>query len=95
MAASYRGAILSSLVDAADLPEGEFLYGEIIGLAVISTAGKTIGEVIDIFNNGAHDIYVVRTGEKEYLIPAVTEFIRDIQLSEKRIIVNEMRGLFE
>jgi len=95
MAALYRGAFLSSSFEATDVREGEFLYEEIIGLAVISAGGNKIGEVVDIFNNGAHDVYVVRMGEKEYLIPAVKEFIRDIQLAEKRIIVNEMKGLFE
>ncbi len=95
MAALYRGAFLTSPLEAEDLRDDEFLYEEIIGLTVISAGGKEIGEVVDIFNNGAHDVYVVRMGSKEYLIPAVREFIRDILVTEKKIIVNEMGGLFE
>jgi 16S rRNA processing protein RimM len=95
MAAIYRGAFLALPFEATDLPEGEFLYEEIIGIDMISSEGKKIGKVVDIFNNGAHDVYVVRMGEKEYLIPAVKEFIRDILVAEKRIIVNEIKGLFE
>jgi 16S rRNA processing protein RimM len=95
MAALYRGALLSSSLEPTDLREGEFLYDEIIGLTVMSTGGNTIGEVVDIFHNGAHDVYVVRMGEKEYLIPAVKEFIIDILVAQKKIIVSEMKGLFE
>jgi 16S rRNA processing protein RimM len=95
MAALYRGAFLSVPFETTDLRKGEFLYEEIIGLAVISTDGNKIGEVIDIFYNGAHDVYVVRSGEKEYLIPAVREFIKDVQVDKKRIVVDKMKGLFE
>jgi 16S rRNA processing protein RimM len=95
MAALYRGALLSSIVEATALREGEFLYEQIIGLTVITSGGDTIGEVVDIFDTGAHDVYVVRRDEKEYLIPAVKEFIKDIQPAGKRIIVNEMKGLLD
>ncbi len=94
-AARYRGALLSSLIEAIVLSEGEFFYEQIIGLTVISSDGNKIGEVVDIFDSGAHDVYVVRRDEKEYLIPAVREFICDIQFAEKKIIVNKMEGLFD
>jgi 16S rRNA processing protein RimM len=94
-AAFYRGALISCPADAEELREGEFLYEQIIGLSVVSTSGEGIGVVEDIFETQAHDVYVVRRGEKEYLIPAVREFIRDIQLAKKRIIVNKMKGLVE
>ncbi len=95
VAALYRGALLSRPSDSGDLRQGEFLYEQIIGLSVISASGDKIGVVADIFETGAHDVYVIKKDEKEYLIPAVKEFIMDVQLDEKRIIVNEMKGLFE
>ncbi len=95
VAALYRGALISCPVVTEELREGEFLYEQIIGLSVVSTAGEEIGTVMDIFETGAHDVYVVRDGEKEYLIPAVREFVRDIRLAEKKIVVNEMKGLVD
>ncbi len=95
VAARYRGALLCSSIETITLREGEFLYEQIIGLTVISVDGKEIGKVVDIFDSGAHDVYVVRRHEKEYLIPAVREFISDIQVDEKKIIVNKMEGLFD
>ncbi len=95
MATVFRGAVLSCALETLDLGEGEFLYEEIIGLAVFSASGHEMGEVVDIFNNGAHDVYVVRMGGKEYMIPAVKEFIGDILVSQKRIIVNDIEGLLE
>ncbi len=95
VAARYRGALLFSPVRTVAMNEGEFFYEQIIGLTVVSKEGREIGKVVDIFDSRAHDVYVVRKNEKEYLIPAVREFICDIQLAEKKIVVNEMEGLFD
>ncbi len=94
-AALYRGALLSRPSDSEGLREGEFPYEQIIGLSVISAGGDNIGVVVDIFETAAHDVYVIKRNGKEYLIPAVKEFIIDIQLAEKRIIINDMKGLIE
>ena len=40
-------------------------------------SGNVLGRLADIISSPAHDIYLVR-GEHEYLIPAVPEFIREI-----------------
>ncbi len=95
VAARYRGALLFSSAIATAVNEGDFFYDQIIGLTVVSKDGREIGKVVDIFDSGAHDVYVVKKNEKEYLIPAVREFICDIQLAGKKIVVNEMEGLFD
>lgn len=94
VASVYRGALLSRLEDSEELQEGEFRYEQLIGLSAVSASGD-IGVVVDIFETAAHDVYVIKKDEKEYLIPAVKEFILDIQLDEKKIIIREMKGLFE
>ncbi len=94
-ALSLRGAIVA--VPTASLPsaDGEFLYEEIIGLSAITTTGREVGRVIAIMQTKAHDIYVVSRDEKEYLVPAVKEFVVKVLLDEKMIIVREMEGLFD
>jgi len=94
-AAIYRGALLSSTVRKTALRDGEFLYEQIMGLDVFTPVGDKIGEVVDIFNNGAHDVYVVSGGGKEYLIPAVRKFVKDILPAESRMVVNEIEGLLD
>jgi 16S rRNA processing protein RimM len=95
VASLFRGAMIE--VPAVSLPpvEGEFLHEEIIGLTAITTNGEEVGKVIEILQTRAHDIYVVGRDEKEYLVPAVREFIVKVLLDEKKIIVRELEGLFD
>lgn len=54
---------------------------------------RVIGVVEDFFNNGAHDILVVRDGEAEYLIPVIDEIL--IELGDKEILIDPPPGLLE
>jgi 16S rRNA processing protein RimM len=94
-AATYRGALLSCPSHVTALRDGEFLYEQIIGLDVFNSLGDRIGRVVDIFNNGAHDVYVASGVRNEYLIPAVREFVREILPDENKIIVDDIIGLFD
>ena len=68
--------------DDFELEDGEFFLTDIIGLDVIdSESGKVYGRVSDIINRGASDIYVVETPVGERMIPAVDEFIVEIDIN--------------
>ena len=65
------------------LEDGEYFLTDIIGLDVIDNlSGKIYGKVIDIINRGASDIYVVNTPNGERMIPAVDEFIINIDVNK-------------
>jgi 16S rRNA processing protein RimM len=74
------------------LPEGEFYWLDLIGLAVENGEGEYLGQVADLIDNGAHPILrVVRaTPEplREYLIPFVTRFVPTVDLKSKKITVD-------
>jgi len=95
-ALKYRGAILSA--DKSLLPalhKEEYFYEQIIGLTVCTTDGNILGKVIDIFETGSNDVYVVKGSDKEYLIPAIRDVIREINLGEDRIIIQTVEGLLD
>ena len=95
-ALKYRGAILNadkSLLPA--LQEEEYFYEQIIGLAVYTTDGDIIGKVSDIFETGSNDVYVVKGLNKEYLIPAIRDVIKEINLTEEKIIIQTVEGLLD
>lgn len=95
-ALKYRGAILSA--DKSLLPalrEKEYFYEQIIGVTVYTTDGNIIGKVTDIFETGSNDVYVVKGSDKEYLIPAIRDVIREINLEEDRIIIQTVEGLLD
>ncbi len=78
------------------LPEGEYYWFQVLGLPVINGAdGVLLGHLREIIATPAHDVYVVRRGEEELLLPAVEEVITDINLEEGWIKVAPPPGLLE
>ena len=56
---------------AMPLPEGEYYADEIVGLMVVLESGEVLGPVVDLITTGANDVYVVRNGNRDVLIPAI------------------------
>jgi 16S rRNA processing protein RimM len=62
------------------LPAEEYYWFEIEGLAVYASDGRYLGTVADIIYTGSNDVYVVRHGAHELLIPALKDVVRTIDL---------------
>lgn len=85
--------VLASVEVLAPLEEGEYYWRDIIGLEVITETGQSLGNVKEIFSTGSNDVYVCQSGEKELLLPAIADVIRQIDLGSKRIVVRLLEGL--
>ena len=59
------------------------------------TDGTNIGIVKDILQPGANDVYVVKDGKKEHLIPAIKDVIKEVNLEEKRMVIDPLEGTLE
>lgn len=60
------------------LPRGQYYQADLIGLQVINTTGKTLGQVKEIMETGANDVLVIE-GEGRYLVPLVIPaYVREI-----------------
>jgi 16S rRNA processing protein RimM len=77
------------------LPEGEYYWQDLIGLVVQTEDGEVLGDLVDILETGSNDVYVVKAGDREVLIPATEEVVQDIDLDAKRMIVRPLDGLFD
>ena len=75
------------------LPEGRYYIKDLIGLTAITAEGE-LGELTDVFNTGANDIYEIRKqdGRKLYL-PVIEGVIGDVDLTAKTIFVTVPDGL--
>ena len=94
-ALSLKNVTLYANRDDFDLDDGEFFLSDIIGLEVIDAEnGKVYGKISDIINRGASDIYVVDTPTGERMIPAVDEFIVEIDIN-CGIKVRTIEGLLD
>ena len=82
--------------NAVKLEEGEYFICDLIGLKVIDEFGKTIGELTDVIQTGANDVYEVTTPErKKYLFPVIKECILNVDLDEGVVTVHIMKGLLD
>lgn len=75
--------------------EGEYYWRDLIGLAVYTDQGVELGTLIDIFETGSSDIYVIRGASKEYLIPAIADVITLIDVPGKKMIITPLDGLLD
>jgi 16S rRNA processing protein RimM len=91
-AQSLRDLVL--YIDRADaeLPEGRYFIKDLIGLAVFD-GEERVGTLYDVLAAPAHDVYVVRGGDGEHMIPAVPEFVEKIDIDGGVIRVRLIEGM--
>lgn len=75
--------------------EGEFYYYQVVGLQVRTTTGETIGQISQVFFSGGHDVWIIRQGEKELLIPVTDEIVRSIDIASGQVVIEPMEGLLD
>ena len=93
-ALSLRNAILYIHREDVKLPEGSFFLADIYGLEVRDAAsGEVLGEIADVLTLPANNVYVVRGGARELMIPAVPQFIAETNVEGGYLRVNLMEGL--
>ena len=75
-------------------PEADsFYWADLIGLAVTTMDGAPLGNLIRIIETGANDVYVVRRGRVETLVPALASVVRRVDLEQRRMWVDLPEGL--
>jgi 16S rRNA processing protein RimM len=75
------------------LPPGQYFHDQIIGLKVRTTEGREIGEIVDVIDGPANDVYVCHDGTRETLIPAVGQFVREIDIEAGTMTIATIPGL--
>lgn len=79
---------------AVPLEEGEFYLFELLGLQVVTVEGETLGELIEVIETGANDVYVIQSETYgEVLIPVIDSVIVKTDIDGGRITVDLPEGL--
>jgi 16S rRNA processing protein RimM len=92
---SYRGAEILIRKAAVSRDKDEYFWHELIGLRVFLETGRYLGTVKEIVPTAANDIYVVREGKEEFLIPAIHDVVKAIDLESGKMIISEVEGLLD
>ncbi len=90
----YKGFSLKIAEEnLTDLEDGEFYYHEIIGLDVYEN-DILIGQIKEILQPGANDVWVVkRKGKKDLLLPYIPPVVLNIDIPNNRVDVELLEGL--
>ncbi|MDD7719426.1 MAG: ribosome maturation factor RimM [Eubacteriaceae bacterium] len=81
--------------DLEELPDDTFYIRDLIGLEVIDDSGR-IGVIKDVLQPSSQDVYVIQTDKnQDIMIPAVKEFVKEVNLEEKYIKVSLIEGMLE
>lgn len=90
-AEALRGAVLEAIDSKPALDDDEFLVTDLIGCEVVTPAGRALGAVTDILPYPAQDVLAIG----DIMIPFVKEFVKDIDLPNRRLIVEPLTGMLD
>ena len=96
-AEKYRNLYIKILRDQEEeLEEGSYYVVDILGCKVNTDANQELGKIVDVFQTGSNDVYVVKTKDgKEVLLPSIEECILDRDIENKIVKVHIMKGLLD
>lgn len=80
---------------APSLPEGTYYHADLVGLRVQSEEGRELGRIVEIWETGANDVYVVHGQQGEWLLPATREVVRRVDLAGEIMLVHPLEGMIE
>ncbi|MGI6491636.1 MAG: 16S rRNA processing protein RimM [Peptococcaceae bacterium] len=94
MADRLRGSYIEvSRQELVPLQEDSYYIFDIVGLSVYDAAENYLGKITDVLQTGANDVYVVETGGKPLLLPALKGVVREVDLQGGRMLVDLPEGL--
>ncbi len=93
----YRKAeLFVSREHAVKLQKNEYFIADLIGIKVTSEEGEELGEISDVLQTGANDVYVIQNASgEEILLPAIKECVKEVSVEEGTMLVHLLPGLRE
>jgi 16S rRNA processing protein RimM len=82
--------------DDLELGEDEVFIHDLVGLEVVTEAGEAIGTVANYMEMPAQDVFVVHRPDRgEAMIPAVEDFIVEVDIDGGILVVRPVEGLID
>jgi 16S rRNA processing protein RimM len=95
-AESFKDTFISIFEDQLrELPEDSYYLFDLEGMEVYSDEGEYLGKINIIYQTGANDVYEIINENKSFLIPAVKEVVKKVDIENKKMVINVIEGLLE
>jgi len=73
--------------------EDAYYWVDLVGLPVFAVSGEYLGRIDSIFPTGSNDVFVVKDGNREILVPALASVVVDVDLEGGTVRVDLPEGL--
>ncbi|MEI8215700.1 MAG: ribosome maturation factor RimM [Eubacteriales bacterium] len=92
---TFRGKyIFIDKKEAKTLSEGTYYIFDLIGIDVFDEDDKNLGKVLNVIQNKSQDLYEIQKADgNTFLLPAVEEFIINVDVKNRKMIVRLIEGL--
>ena len=89
-----KNKVVSIDREDAMLEEGSFFLADLYGLEVRDAdSGEVLGTISDVLTPPANNVYIVKGTKREYMIPAVSEFIVETNVDGGYLLVHLIEGM--
>ncbi len=95
-AESFRNTIL--YIDRKDvkLPKDRYFITDLIGVKVFDADnGRLYGEISDVSETGANDVWHITDNDKVYLIPVIDEVLVSVDIDKEIALIKPLKGIFD
>ncbi|MBQ7654201.1 MAG: 16S rRNA processing protein RimM [Clostridia bacterium] len=92
-----KGTVLYIKRADAKLPKGSYFIAELIGCTVVDDDDETLvyGVISDVSQTGANDVWHIEKDSKEYLIPAIPDVLRSVDVEKGVVSIKALKGIFD
>jgi 16S rRNA processing protein RimM len=95
-AEEYRNKILFINREDVEIDDDGWFVADLIGAEVFNLDdGKKLGEIIDVSQTGANDVWHIKSEEKTYLIPAIPSVVINVDIDNNRVDIKPLKGLLD
>lgn len=82
--------------NAVKLQKDEYFIADLIGMKVMDPDSGLEGELTDVLQTGANDVYDITLSDgRSFLLPAISDCIRKVDMQESMITIHILEGLLE
>lgn len=95
-AEKLRNKILYMHRDDLELDDHTYFIQDLIGMTVKNyDTGEIYGTIDDVIKTGANDVYSIKNGSKNYLIPAIADVVISTDIYSDIMTIRPLEGLFD
>ena len=88
-----KGQNIYVVKDNKDLAPNTYFYNDLEGCEIVGNNGKLLGKVVKVEEFPAQITLRVAFKNKNYFVPFISPFIKNVDIENKKIEINEIEGL--